>query len=145
MKGSYTVEAAVVMSLVFFVLGALILASFYIHDRAVLQGFICEITAAGSNFATEKERQEAVTNVKKQITAKRFMGSRSLSGNASAGKKEVSASWSAVFPIPGFAMKYLNGNQLKIEKKWTGKVVDPAEIIRKVRGADKFITGGNGG
>ena len=139
LKGSYTVEAAAVISLVFFVLGALLICSFYIHDKSVLQGMVCEAAAAGSNSATEKEQKEAVSSVKKRITASRFMGSKNLSGSVATGEKSTEASWSAVFPVPGFAAKYLTGNKLTIKKEWTSKKFDPAKTIRMVKGAEKLF------
>lgn len=139
LKGSYTVEAATVISLVFFVLGALLICSFYIHDKSVLQGIVCEAAAAGNNFSTEKERKEAVSSVKKRITASRFMGSKNLNGNVSTGGKNTEASWSAVFPVPGFAAKYMVGNRLTINKECTCKRVDPAKTIRMVKGAEKLF------
>lgn len=142
MKGSYTVEAAIVMSLVFFVLSAMIFCAFYLHDRAVFQSSACEIAAVGSNFATLKERQEAVAKAKKKITAKRFMGSRNPDGSASAGKNETTSSWTAVFPIPGFAAKYLAGGKITIQKTWSAEVLDPADTIRKITGAANLIGAG---
>ena len=41
MRGSYTIEAAVLLSMITFVLAALILTAFYLHDRSV-----CQSTAA---------------------------------------------------------------------------------------------------
>lgn len=50
LKGSFTVEAAVLFSITFFVMGALILGTFYLHDRAVCQSVSCEAASAGSNL-----------------------------------------------------------------------------------------------
>lgn len=142
LKGSYTVEAAVVVSLTFLVLASLMIGAFYLHDRVVLQGFVCEMAAAGSNFMTEAERKEAMGEVKKRLNANRFLGSRGLSGNAAAGKKEAAASWQAVYPVPGFAVKYISGNLIDIRQNWTCKIPDPADTIRKVRGIGDLLTGG---
>ena len=46
---------------------------------------------------------------------------------------------SAVFPVPGFAAKYLAGNKLTIKKEWTSKKFDPAKTIRMVKGAEKLF------
>lgn len=142
LKGSYTVEAAVVVSLTFLVLASLIIGTFYLHDRVVLQGFVCEMAAAGSNFMTEAERKAAMEEVKRRLSANRFLGSKNLSGNAAAGKKEVTASWQSVYPVPGFAAKYISGNLIKIHQKWMCKIPDPADTIRKVRGIGELLTGG---
>lgn len=143
LKGSYTVEAAVVVTVTILVLAALILCTFYIHDRAVLQSAVCEAASAGSNFATARERKEAVQKITGELNAGRFLGSRGLSGNASTGNKMVVVSWAAEYPVPGFAARYLSQGKLDIQGSWTCKIPDPADAIRKIKGAGELLTGGN--
>ncbi|MCC8066281.1 MAG: hypothetical protein LIO94_04170 [Clostridiales bacterium] len=142
-RGSYTVEAAVIMSITILVLGTLIFAIFYAHDRAVFQSIVCEMAAAGSSCATENEQTKAVDAVKKQVKASRFLGSQELTGSAAVGEDQVSASWSAVYPVPGFAMKYLAGGELSIETSWNSMIAAPVDTIRLIRGAGELITGGD--
>ena len=59
-KGSFTAEAAVVISMVFLVLGTFILSIFIVHDKAVFQGLICETAVAGSNFAAKEAVSKAL-------------------------------------------------------------------------------------
>lgn len=143
MKGSYTVEAAVVVSLTIFVLTALIFCTFYIHDRAVLQSVVCETALAGSGFASEADRKEAMTDAAARIRQGRFLGSRGLEGKAAAGENEVTAEWSASYPVPGFAARYLSGGILNIHSSWTSRILDPADTIRKIKGAGELLTGGD--
>ena len=56
-KGSYTVEAALVFPIILFVLAALLILAFYVHDCGILQGLACETAVAGSNYITENERK----------------------------------------------------------------------------------------
>lgn len=142
-KGSYTVEAAVIMSLTFFVLVSLIICTFYLHDRVVMQGAACEAAAAGSNFAAADDGSKAALAVKKQMTAGRLLGSRNLQGSTAAGSREATAAWNAVYPVPGFVMKYLTKNSLSIHQTWTCKIPDPSDTIRKIRGAGELLTGGD--
>ncbi|MCD7745388.1 MAG: hypothetical protein LUI13_08935 [Lachnospiraceae bacterium] len=142
-KGSYTVEAAMVVSITVFVLGALMIATFYVHDRAVFQSLVCEIATAGSIQATQSENADAADAGKAQMTASRFLGSRSLSGSVTSGAEEATASWSAVYPVPGFAMRYLADGNLSIEASWSSRIVDPTDTIRLIRGAGELITGGD--
>ncbi|MCD7884420.1 MAG: hypothetical protein LUI87_12060 [Lachnospiraceae bacterium] len=142
-KGSYTVEAALVVSITFLVLASLVIGTFYLHDRVVFQSMVCEIASAGSACATESERKSAVSVLKGEVSASRFLGSRDISGSASVGENEVTASWSAGYPVPGFAMNYLAGNELPIEVSWTSKIVEPVDTIRLIRGAGELITEGD--
>lgn len=143
LRGSYTVEGAVVFSLVFFVLAACLIAAFYVHDRAVLQAVTCEAASVSTNFLTAKERSKAAAAVKKQLKQTRLLGSRQLSGNASAGSKTVTAAWSASYPVPGIVMRYLKGNRLKIQTQWNGTIRNPSETVRKIRGAGALLAGGD--
>lgn len=143
-KGSYTVEAAAILPITLFVLAALILCSFYVHDRVVFQSIACEIVAAGSNCYTEKEQKTVIGDLKKDVKEKRFLGSRHISSNVSSGKKEINASFSASYPMPGMAVQYFSGGVLKIKKGWSGKKEDPAEMIRIIRGAEKILSKSTG-
>lgn len=138
-KGSYTVEAAAVMPLTFLVLGALLLCAFFVHDRAVVQSMVCEAAAAGGNFATEKERSEAVAAAVHAVSEQRFLGSRGVELYTDMGQNQVKAGGSAAFPVPGMFASFLSGGVLSISCEWENRVVDPAEVIRKIRGAELVI------
>lgn len=141
LKASYTVEAAILMPIVFFVLAALLIAAFYLHDRAVLQAAVCEIVSAGSNMAAEEDQKQAVSGLSKSLTEKRLMGSRNLSGQVKTGET-VSAAWKCSYPVPGLAMRYLAGNKLTISVSWKSEKIRPADTIRKIRGFRELISGG---
>lgn len=143
-RGSYTVEAAVVVSITVFALAALLIGAFYVHDRSVLQSQTCEAALAGSIFATEKERSKAAEKIKNTVTKDRLLGSGGLEGYAATGNRECKAAWSASYPVPGFAVKYFAGDQLAITASWTCKILNPADTIRKIRGASELLTGGEG-
>ena len=106
LKGSYTVEAAVLFSVTVFIMAGLILCTFYLHDKAVCQSAACEAAASGSNFFLQKDRSHAAAQIKKQFKQERLLGGRELSGHTAAGKKEVSARWKAVYPVPGAVVQY---------------------------------------
>lgn len=141
-QGSYTVEAAAVIPLVFLVLAALLICAFYVHDSGVFQSMACEAGAVGSNFITEKERQKAVKEMRAQAKVSRFLGSRGISAAVSAGEQAVDASYQASYPVPGIVMRYLNRNRLSIRKSWHTDILDPAKTIWLVRGVKQLIDGG---
>ena len=109
-KGSYTVEAALVFPIILFVLAALLILAFYVHDRGILQGLACETAVAGSNYITENERKAAANQVRNQAGPERLMGSRSSQGQVAFGSSEVYARYTAVCPVPGMVMRYLSGS-----------------------------------
>lgn len=144
-KGSYTVEAAAVISMTFLVLGALIMAVFFAHDRAVIQSSVCEAAAVGCNYRTQAERSAAVQKVSGSVSEQRLLGSRNLEVTAGVGEKSVSAWGSAVFPVPGLFMSYFSGGSLDISCNWESKVLNPTDVIWKIRGAKLVIENLSGG
>ena len=139
LRASYTVEAAAVVSMTFLVLGALILLTFFVHDRAVIQSAVCEAAAAGNNFITQEERSEAAQNAAGGISLQRLLGSRSLEVTAGTGEKSVLAWGNAEFPVPGMFVSYFSGGSLEISCSWESSRMDPADIIRKIRGAELVL------
>ena len=129
------------VSITFFVLVSLLICTFYLHDKAVMQAAVCEIVSAGSNTATEGEQKKVTSELKKSLTKKRLMGSRNLSGEISTGKK-ISAKWSGTYPVPGAAMRFFSKNKLPVGVSWSSEKVRPADMIRKIRGIRKLISGG---
>lgn len=133
-------EAAIVLPMVFFVMAALLIVAFYVHDRAVLQAIVCEGASSGSNFITEEERNSAAVQVSRQIIKERFLGCRNLSGSAMAGKDKVCLEWNGTYPVPGMVGAYFFARHLQVQVSWTNKIDQPAETIRKIRGAGEFLT-----
>lgn len=141
LKASYTVEASFVISITFFVLAALLICTFYLHDKAVMQAAVCGLVSAGSNTVTEEEQRRVTSELKRSLTQRRMMGSRNLSGQINTGKR-ISASWSGSYPVPGLAMKYFTGNRLPIHVSWKSEKIQPADMIRKIRGIRRLVSGG---
>lgn len=142
-KGSYTVEAALVLPIVLFVLAALLILAFYVHDRGVLQSLACETAVAGNNYITVSERKAAAEQVKHQAVSERLMGSKGSGGHAAFGKSEVYVRYTASYPVPGMVTRYLAGNQLQIAKSWQVHTVSPSDWIRKQRGIMRIRDGGS--
>ena len=138
-KGSLTVEAAVVISLSFLVLGALLLAVLFVHDRAVFQGLVCETASVGSNFAMQEERSEASEAICKEIKKTRFLGSRNISAQKGAGEQNVSVTAAADYPVPGLFFRFLKKGKLQITCSWNSRVINPGKTIRRIRGAELLI------
>lgn len=56
-RGSFTVEASLLMTIIIPVLVSLIYGSFYLHDCAVMQGAACELAAMASNLQGDPNRE----------------------------------------------------------------------------------------
>lgn len=142
-KGTYTVEAAILIPMILFVMVGLLTASFYLHDRAVLQAAVCEISSAGSNAMSDKEQKKAIDEAKKRIKEGRLMGSKNLSGKADGDQTKVSASYKAQYPVPGMAAVFYPQRNIQISVSWEKETVEAADMIRKIRGVRKLVNGGS--
>ena len=107
-KGTYTVEAALVMSLIVFILAALLYLAFVLHDCAVLKGYLCETAACAAHVGTEKE-EEAGRTCLNRMTSKRFLGSRAISSSLQAGEDTITVSGSASYSLPGVVSPFFGG------------------------------------
>lgn len=141
-KGSYTVEASVILGILFWILGTLLISGFYMHDKEVLQSISCETAVAGSIFARQEERDGAAGHAKNSVTGQRLMGGKNLASSVTTSESQSSSEWNAVCPVPGFAARYLLQNQLNIHKSWTSKVIRAPRWIRTIRGVGELLTGG---
>lgn len=135
-SGSFTVEAALLMTIMIPVLTALIYGTFYVHDNGVMQGIACELAAMGSNLAWEKDRTGELEKRKKALISSRFTDTRQATVSVSAGKDRVTVSGSGEFYFPGLVMRLFAGSTRKIFKGWSRELLRPAEKIRKVRGLE---------
>ena len=140
-KGSYTVEAAAVVSMTFLVLAALMMCTFFVHDRAVLQSMVCEAAAAGGNHMTQEERCEQSAAVTEELSEKRMLGSRRVSAGVQIGEESTAVKGTAAFPVPGLLAGWMSGSTWNLSCSWETRIYNPAEIIRKIRGAELVLEG----
>ena len=138
-SGSFTVEAALLMTILIPVLTALIYAAFYIHDSAVLQGIVCELAVAGSNLSQEKNRAGELEKKKNALLSSRFTGTRGAEISIEAGNNSVSASGSGEFRFPGMIMNFFGGSIKRLSKSWSREILQPADLIRKIRGLEYMV------
>ena len=75
-KGSFTVEAALLMTVLLPVIVSLIYTAFFLHDRTLLQGAACEVAAMGSNLSEEKDIDQILEKIKNQVMSARLLGTK---------------------------------------------------------------------
>lgn len=133
-KGSFTVEAACVMSLVLFVLIGVMYLSFFVHNRAWLTAAAYEAALTGSIEGVQKEGQpaEAAMQRSQELGNVGFFGAENLSRQVKSGR-EIEVSYTAD-TISGFG-----GFSWKLQAKGSSKVIRPVEWIRKIRAASTII------
>ncbi len=143
-RGSFTVEAALLMTILLPVLVALIYGGFYLHDCAVMQGAACELAAAGSTLAQEANRQQLLEEKRTKLLQRRLLGTRQGEMSLSVSDTEIKVTCRGNFYIPGLISHLLNKDLVSIEKSWTRKLYHPTETIRKIRGLQKLVEAAKG-
>lgn len=129
-KGSFTVEAACVMSLVLLVLFGMLYLSFFVHNRAWLTAAACEAALSGSMEGVKKEDKVYETaNVRaRELGSQGFFGAENLTAQVETGKK-VRVSYAAD-TISGFG-----GFQWKLQVQGESKIIQPVKWIRRLKAA----------
>lgn len=131
LKGSLTVEAAVVVPLVWIVIFLVLSLNFYVHQRAWYTQIACEAVITGSGQGAYKgrnaaEEAEKVMNKRQQEYEYPFSGAEcGISGGEDAASAQISGS--ILFFLP----------QGYVERSYSGRVeaevVRPVEFIRHLR------------
>ena len=134
----FTVEASLLMLLIIPLLIALIIAGFYIHDRAYLQGVSCEMIAEGSNLQQYKNRDSLLKKQAAQRVTHTLVWSRSVQSNISCSEDSVSCICSGSFPVPGLTARLLDAQTLYLSQNAERRLLHPADLIWKIRSA-KFV------
>ena len=130
----FTVEAALLMTIILPVLIAILMAGFYLHDEVYLQGICQEAAEMAINLKDEKTADAKAGKLLNQRLSSALVWGRDSSGDISGDGNEVRVSCTAAFVTiepyyPG--KEYLAG---RLMGSCTRRIYDPADLIRKVRG-----------
>ena len=133
-KGSFTIEAACVMSLVLITVMGVLYLSFFVHNRSWLTAAAYEAALAGSIEGVQKNGQiyEAASAKAQELGNVGFFGAENLSYQVSDGKT-VKVSYQAD-TIAGFG-----GFRWVLRTEGSSKIIRPAQWIRKVKAASEIV------
>lgn len=133
-KGSFTIEAACVMSLVLITVMGVLYLSFFVHNRSWLTAAAYEAALAGSIEGVQKNGQiyEAASAKAQELGNVGFFGAENLSYQVSDGKT-VKVSYQAD-TIAGFG-----GFRWVLRTEGSSKIIRPAQWIRKVKVASEIV------
>ena len=138
LKGSYTVEAALIMSILIPLLAAVIYLGFYVHNKAVLQEAACRIVSAGSLNQTEGKGLQVMEEIKQDILGSRLIGMPEVRGEVSEGST-LNASFSGSFYIPGLVMRIFCGKRMEITVNKSMKNIQPVKTLQIIRSIEKLL------
>lgn len=133
-KGSFTIEAACVMSLVLLVLMGVLYLTFFVHNRAWLTAAACESALTGSIEGIRKDGQaEQAAEIRcRELGNIGFFGAENLTGQVQGGKK-IKVTYTADI-ISGFG-----GLKWELTAEGSSLIIRPAAWIRKIKAASEVI------
>lgn len=130
-RGSFTIEAALLMTIIIPVLTGLIYLGIYEHDKAWLlnkaQTAAAELTAYEKDFNTIKWNG--------------VIGGETVSGNVSRGKNKVQAEVRGSFPVPGLVMRFFAGGKLSLNYSAEKPVIMAKKEIQRLRNLERLKAG----
>lgn len=136
-RGSFTIEAACVMSLVLLAIIGILYLCFFVHNRAWLTAAACESALAGSMEGMREDgKAEETAEIRSRTLGNTgFFGMENINIHVQKGKNikvTYTADTNAAF----------GGFSWKLKAEGTSKVIDPVLWIRNVKAAGEILTGG---
>lgn len=128
LKGSYTVEAALLMTLILPLLVGILYLGYYLHDQAVMENGAWELTTLCIRQEGGKERSE-----KEQEIRSRLLGTQNVSIQVNREGSHITALVRGSLSVPGLAMRFLCRNSLPLEAEVRRRYVDAREIVIRTK------------
>lgn len=135
-KGSMTVEAACLMSLILLVLMGLLYLCFFVHNRAWLTAAAYEAAVSGSMEGIKKDGKvyENARMKSEMLGNTGFFGAENLTTQTNVGKKvQVTYDLDTIASYGNLSWH--------LRAEGTSAVVRPVGWIRKIRGAEAVLEG----
>lgn len=133
-KGSYTVEAALLMGVILPILVCLIYVGFLWHDQAFLQAAAHETVC----WASLHPEEEKTASVMESLTNGRMLGTTKIRISGSAGEKEATVSGTGQFEMPGLLTDLFQKTGVNVTAKVSMNTEKPSRRIQKIRGMMKI-------
>ena len=133
-KGSYTIEAACVMSLILLVVFGVLYLCFFVHNRVWLTSAAYESALAGSMEGVRKDGKtmEAAETRSRELGNIGFFGMEQISSQTTVGK-------GVKVEYQGNVNQKFFGFDWKIQVEGNSKIICPATWIRKIKAASELM------
>ncbi len=133
-KGSYTIEASLLMGVILPVLVGIIYMGFFLHDKSFTQAAAYEAAVYASLHADDKKTD--VNDMANRLIKGRLLGTGGVICQSSAGEREVKVSCRGNFTVPGMIRQLLGQQQISSEVVLS--VERPSKRIQRIRGVIKI-------
>lgn len=138
MRGSYTVEAALLMTIVIPVLTGILYLGFYLHNCALLNCAAYETAVYASLCREKEESRELVERKSRELISDRLLGARGISGDTSVEEDKVTVQYRGQMQLPGLVMRYFSGSVLEIKGSASLTLLKPGSTVVRLRSLEKI-------
>lgn len=143
LKGSYTIEAALIMPLILGTIVVLLYMSFFLHDNAVIkEGTIL----LANRYTNERKLSNAEIKQKlqedsQQVILDKVIATKNITADITVGDKKIKISSSGTFQFPHIYIvtTIFNKGNLTISSTKSIKRQDPVQFIRNCRVVESVI------
>ena len=132
-KGSYTVEAALLMGILLSVLVSVIYLGFWYHDRNFLQNAAYEAACTASLRADDESYQ--ISGAARSLTEGRMLGTSALSADCQNTENKATVFYRGTFQIPGMIETFFQKNQLKNILAFLSRLTNSTQSYKGVVGS----------
>lgn len=143
LRASYTVEAALLMTVILPLLTGIIYLGFYLHNVSVMQNAAYELTVLGSFESGRGDGESIVEKRKQELVSRAFPGLGQVQADVQIGKKKVSARIQGEFRIPGLIMHFFCNNRMNIQAYSEMELLQPGKQIIRMHQIKKLTEEGN--
>ncbi len=134
-KASFTVEAALLMTVILPVLLAIFYYGFYLHDHGVLNGAAQEITARADLNNWKESGNNRLGKYAKKLEG-RAGPSKDVSSSVQVSRDKASVEYKGTMSLPGILPTLFGKSKLNTGAGAKRTLLYPADLIRKIRGLE---------
>lgn len=134
-NASFTVEAALLMTVILPVILAIVYYGLFLHDKGVLNGAAQQITAQADLNSWKKNGSSKLSKQAKKLE-KQTGPSKNVSSSVSANQEQASARYSGSMSLPGLLPSLFGKSRLDTGASAKRTILYPADLIRKIRGLE---------
>ena len=134
-RASFTVEAALLMTVILPVLLSILYYGFFLHDKGVLNGAAQQVCAQADLNNWKKEGNNRIGKYAKRLE-KQTGPSQNTSSQVSVSRTQASVSFTGTMSLPGILPSLFGKRQLNTGASAKRTLLYPADMIRRIRGLE---------
>lgn len=141
LKGSYTVEAALIFPFILSAIVLILYSSFYIHDRSILNHAAYVAALRGSQIMGTQDVFTKVDQYSKELIENRLLGTKQVNRSVKITKDKILVTYEGKMQIPAgiILVQALRKEDIKIKVEGCAKRMDTVTFIRECKVVENIV------